>query len=75
MPGLPLIGVSFGDQPSRERNTRCPCWPARHSDPEFDSVNKFLPETEGGGGGEFIEVTQHAGGTKDMGMPRVPLSV
>jgi hypothetical protein len=36
------------------------------SDPEIASVNKFLRETEGGGGGEFIEVTQHAGGTKRM---------
>jgi hypothetical protein len=37
-----------------------------HSDPEIDSVNRFLRETEGGGHGEFKEVTQHAGGTKHM---------
>jgi hypothetical protein len=36
------------------------------SDPEIDSVNRFLRETEGGGGGEFIEATPHAGGTKHM---------
>jgi hypothetical protein len=36
------------------------------SDPEIDSVNKFLRETERGGGGRFIEVTQQAGGTKHM---------
>jgi hypothetical protein len=36
------------------------------SDPEIDSVNRFLRETEGGGGGEFIEATRHAGGTKEM---------
>jgi hypothetical protein len=36
------------------------------SDPEIDSVNKFLREPEGRGDGEFIEVTQHAGGTKHM---------
>ncbi len=36
------------------------------SDPEIDSVNKFLRETETGGGGQFTEVTQHAGGTKHM---------
>jgi len=36
------------------------------SDPEIDSVNKFLREREDGGGGEFIEVTPHAGGTKHM---------
>jgi hypothetical protein len=38
----------------------------RVSDPEIDSVNKFLRETEGGGNGQFVEVTQHAGGTKHM---------
>jgi hypothetical protein len=36
------------------------------SDPEIDSVNRFLRETEGGGGGEFIEATPYAGGTKHM---------
>jgi hypothetical protein len=36
------------------------------SDPEIDSVNKFLRETDGGGGGKFIEATQHAGGTMHM---------
>jgi len=35
-------------------------------DPEINSVNNFLRQTEGGGGGEFIEVTHHAGGTKHM---------
>jgi hypothetical protein len=38
----------------------------RVSDPEIDSVNKFLRETEGSGNGQFVEVTQHAGGTKQM---------
>jgi hypothetical protein len=37
-----------------------------NSDPEIDSVNKYLRETEGGGGGEFIEVARYAGGTKHM---------
>ena len=36
------------------------------SDPEIDSVNKFLRVTEGGGGGQFVEATQHAGGPKHM---------
>ena len=36
------------------------------SDPEIDSVNRFLRETEDGGGGEFIEATPYAGGTKHM---------
>lgn len=40
--------------------------PQDRSDPEIDSVNRFLRKTEGGGGGEFREVTQHAGGTKHM---------
>jgi hypothetical protein len=31
------------------------------SDPEIDSVNKSLRETEGGGGGKFIEAARHAG--------------
>ena len=33
------------------------------SDPEIDSVNTFLRETDGG---EFVEVTNHAGGAKQM---------
>jgi hypothetical protein len=33
------------------------------SDPEIDSVNTFLREADGG---EFVEVTEHAGGTKYM---------
>ena len=33
------------------------------SDPEIDSVNTFLRETDGG---EFVDVTGHAGGTKHM---------
>jgi hypothetical protein len=33
---------------------------------EIDSVNRFLREADGGGGGEFIEVTQYAGGYKHM---------
>ena len=40
--------------------------PQGDSDPEIDSVNKFLRETERGRGGKFIEVTQQAGGTKHM---------
>jgi hypothetical protein len=36
------------------------------SDPEIDFVNRFLRESESGGGGEFIEVSRHAGGTKQM---------
>jgi hypothetical protein len=35
-------------------------------DPEIDSVNKFLAENEGGGGGEFVEVSHLAGGVKQM---------
>jgi hypothetical protein len=38
----------------------------KDSDPEIDSVNKFLRETEGGGGGKFAEASQHAGGPKHM---------
>jgi hypothetical protein len=34
------------------------------SDPEIDSVNKFLRETDVGG--EFVDVSQQAGGTKHM---------
>lgn len=40
--------------------------PDGDSDPEIDSVNRLLRETEGGGGGEFIEVSRHAGGYKHM---------
>jgi len=36
------------------------------SDPEIASVNKFLREADGGGYGEFVEVSEHAGGTKHM---------
>jgi hypothetical protein len=35
-------------------------------DPEIDFVNKLLRASEGGGGGEFVEVSRHAGGTKHM---------
>ena len=37
----------------------------RDSDPEIDSVNKFLRETDGGGG-KFVGATEHAGGSKQM---------
>jgi hypothetical protein len=40
--------------------------PHGDSDSEIDSVNKFLRETEGGGSGEFVDVSKHAGGTKHM---------
>jgi hypothetical protein len=40
--------------------------PDGHADAEIDSVNRFLRETEGGGCGDFREVTTHAGGTKNM---------
>ncbi|MGA3093624.1 MAG: hypothetical protein ABSD75_34005 [Terriglobales bacterium] len=36
------------------------------SDPEIDSVNEFLREADGGGYGEFINVSAQAGGTKHM---------
>jgi hypothetical protein len=36
------------------------------SDPEIASVNKFLREAEDGGYAEFVEVSEHAGGTKYM---------
>lgn len=36
------------------------------SDPEIDSVNKFLREAGGGGYGEFVDVSEQAGGTKYM---------
>jgi len=35
------------------------------SDPEIDSVNKVLRETDDNYG-QFVEVTEHAGGTKYM---------
>ena len=35
------------------------------SDPEIDSVNKFLREKEDGYG-QFVEVSEQAGGTKHM---------
>jgi hypothetical protein len=40
--------------------------PQGNSDFEIDAVNKFLRRTEGGGSGEFVEVSQYAGGTKHM---------
>jgi hypothetical protein len=40
--------------------------PHGDSDSEIDSVNKFLRESEGGGSGEFVDVSRHAGGTKHM---------
>jgi hypothetical protein len=40
--------------------------PDGHADAEIESVNRFLRETEGGGYGEFREVTAQAGGTKNM---------
>jgi len=36
------------------------------SDPEIDSVNKFLREADCGGYAEFVEVSEQAGGTKYM---------
>jgi hypothetical protein len=36
------------------------------SDPEIDSVNKFLREGDGGGYGEFVDLSEKAGGTKSM---------
>ena len=33
---------------------------------QINSVNRFLRETEGGGYGEFIDVTQFAGGCKHL---------
>src|SRR5690242_20251391 len=35
-------------------------------DNEINAVNKFLRETDGGGGGQFIDVTSDAGGPKHM---------
>jgi hypothetical protein len=40
--------------------------PHDDGDHEIASVNKFLREADEGGGGQFIEVTRHAGGTKHM---------
>ena len=40
--------------------------PQDGSDPEIDTVNNFLQEANGGGYGKFIEVSNHAGGTKYM---------
>jgi hypothetical protein len=53
---------------SRVTNAIITAHVAAHSqaDPEIDSVNRLLRESEGGGGGEFIEVSRHAGGTKHM---------
>jgi hypothetical protein len=64
-----LIGLRFGNEPSHECNTYYPCWPAGRfwsSGPELDSVNRFLRETEAGGGGDLVEATQYAGGPKHM---------
>lgn len=36
------------------------------SDPEIHSVNKFLQEAEDGGYGQFVEVSEQAGGAKYM---------
>ena len=36
------------------------------SDPEINSVNRFLRETDVGGLGQFVEVSEKAGGTKYM---------
>ena len=36
------------------------------SDPEIDSVNKSLRDANGSGYGEFVEVSEQAGGTKHM---------
>jgi hypothetical protein len=36
------------------------------SDDEINAVNRFLREMKGGGYGEFIDVTLHAGGTKHI---------
>jgi hypothetical protein len=41
--------------------------PSDGLDPEIESVNRFLRNAEGGGrGGEFVDVTKHAGGYKHM---------
>ena len=40
--------------------------PLEGSDPEIDSVNSFLQEKEGGGFGQFVEVSDKAGGAKQM---------
>jgi hypothetical protein len=35
-------------------------------DPEIDSINKFLREIDAGGHGQFVKVSEHAGGPKHM---------
>jgi len=40
--------------------------PHGDADREIASVNDFLREAEGGGGGKFVEVSGHAGGAKHM---------
>jgi hypothetical protein len=40
--------------------------PLDGSDPEIDSVNRFLQNKESGGFGQFVEVSAKAGGTKHM---------
>ena len=45
------------------------------SDPEIDSVNRFLRETEGGGGGEFIEANAVCRRNEAHGMSGIPVSV
>jgi hypothetical protein len=40
--------------------------PSGDSDVEIESVNKYLRDAEGGGGGEFVDVTARAGGYKHM---------
>ena len=40
--------------------------PLDGTDPEIDSVNRFLQEKEGGGFWQFVEVSEKAGGMKHM---------
>src|SRR5215813_13144839 len=40
--------------------------PHGDTDREIAAVNSYLRQTTGGGGGQFIEVSGHAGGTKHM---------
>lgn len=40
--------------------------PQNKADDEIEAVNRFLRNTDGGGYGEFVDVTPYAGGSKHM---------
>jgi hypothetical protein len=66
--GLTVVKQGNVSEMSRVTNVILTAHVGAHGDAdrEIASVNSYLREAEGGGGGQFMEVTGHAGGPKYM---------